>query len=102
MAPAEAGLSARSGSGTPKFPPGVRQQTPPTPGGGSPWALTSRFYSHRSPLWLGVLSEFGEDQLGHFLQRFKDALTGDRHCLNGRLALDGEILLKLVHRKHIR
>jgi len=39
-----AGLLSYPGAGTPKFLLGGRQQTPPTPGGGSLWALTSRFY----------------------------------------------------------
>ena len=111
---------------SPKTPHGDRQQTPPTPGGGSAKAFTSRFYlsqsigrpvrslrSHRlgektglrdrpRTRFSGVFLQFCEDELGNFLQRIEDSLTGHGDGFDRRLTLDGELLGELLDRKDIR
>jgi hypothetical protein len=49
-----------------------------------------------------VLSQLGQDQLGNLLQSFKHTLARDGDRLYHRLALNAEVLLKLVHRENIR
>ena len=50
---------------------------------------------------LCVFLEFGEDELGDFLERIEHALARDGNGFERRLALHGELLAELVHREDV-
>jgi hypothetical protein len=50
------------------------------------------------PTELGIFLEFGENELGDFLERVEHALTRDGDGLESRLALDVEFLLQIGNR----
>src|SRR5712664_4221906 len=51
---------------------------------------------------LPALFQFGEHQLGHFLQRFKHAQSLNRHAFQNRLAFFLQLLRQFRHRHRVR
>src|SRR5271165_4708092 len=102
------GRFARAPDGIPKFHSGDRQQTPPTPGGGSLWFSPPVLFSGQAVKFqrfsesaLGILFQFREDELRHFFQRVENSLAGDGHGFHGRLPLNGQLLLEFFDRKYV-
>ena len=98
------------GAGTPKFLLGFPATNPTHPGR---WklAFASRIFclhpSGKLPKYyiyarLRVLLEFSKNELGDFLQCFKNTLAGHSYRLNHRLPLYNKLLLKFVDGENIR